>query len=156
MFAIGEAVMLNVEFPKAEKGAQAIVVDGQKEFPAVYNTLQRLSSSKQQLKYGNIIFVRWNQSDPRWKGEIDGSVHASYFDLFQQKKAQSTVGLSKTQKIIPVPPRETKIKVNLGKINQPTEPKNNDGRKDCFWCAHPTKKVPFINTVANVCVNCKR
>ncbi len=40
----------------------------------------------------------------------------------------------------------------------PKAPKNNDGRKECFWCKVPTKSVCGFsyNTVYNVCTQCGR
>lgn len=146
---IGEAVMLNEDFSKASKGAQAIVIDGQVVFPKQYANLLLHPKHGTHLKYGKIIFIQWNKSDPRWKGEADGCAYAASFDLFHKTKATS----SNCQE---VELNKSKPKINFGEINKASEPKNNDGRKDCFWCASPTRKLALAQTIVDICTNCER
>lgn len=37
-----------------------------------------------------------------------------------------------------------------------TEPRNNDGRATCWWCGAPTKRVPGVIDVYDICTKCKR
>jgi len=42
-------------------------------------------------------------------------------------------------------------------VKRPTcEPRNNDGRKDCYWCAGPLRKVLGLNEQYDYCDKCKR
>jgi len=40
--------------------------------------------------------------------------------------------------------------------NKSNDPKNNDGRKTCFWCGGTTKKVRLIFSDTDVCTKCDR
>ena len=42
-----------------------------------------------------------------------------------------------------------------GKCGCAEEPKNNDGRTDCFWCASPVKHVQGLTGTYTVCTNPK-
>lgn len=35
-------------------------------------------------------------------------------------------------------------------------PKNNDGRKSCYWCGADTKTIPLATSLAQVCSKCGR
>jgi hypothetical protein len=35
-----------------------------------------------------------------------------------------------------------------------TEPRNNDGRRYCWWCGSPTKRVPGVIDVYDICTEC--
>jgi hypothetical protein len=39
-----------------------------------------------------------------------------------------------------------------------TEPKNNDGRDECYWCwpREKTEKIPGLNRIYNICPRCKK
>lgn len=41
-------------------------------------------------------------------------------------------------------------------VTKQAEPKNNDGRYECFWCQSKTKQVQSIFSVYNVCTKCGR
>jgi hypothetical protein len=36
------------------------------------------------------------------------------------------------------------------------EPKNNDGRSDCYWCGEATKSIEFPLHWAQICPKCKK
>jgi len=36
------------------------------------------------------------------------------------------------------------------------EPKNNDGRAECFWCGAMTKRVLGITSMYDICTKCGR
>jgi len=47
--------------------------------------------------------------------------------------------------------------VRMYKVYDSFCPRNNDGRKTCFWCGAPTKRVPGIVTnVYDICTKCGR
>lgn len=37
-----------------------------------------------------------------------------------------------------------------------SEPKNNDGRENCFWCGAPTKTIELAFSTGNICTQCER
>jgi len=45
---------------------------------------------------------------------------------------------------------------NVALLPDEPEPENNDGRKTCFWCEGPTKKVQGFRNNYDFCRSCKR
>lgn len=36
------------------------------------------------------------------------------------------------------------------------EPKNNDGRKTCYWCSSPTREYVGFDSRGNICERCNK
>lgn len=53
-----------------DPGALAIVVDGQKEFPALYNQLEQQVGAECMDEF---IWIEWVKDDPRYFGRFDGA-----------------------------------------------------------------------------------
>lgn len=44
----------------------------------------------------------------------------------------------------------------IEKVANELEPRNNNGRKRCWWCGKATAKVPLFNTIEDECPDCRR
>jgi len=42
----------------------------------------------------------------------------------------------------------------FAKVPQKKAPKNNEGRKTCYWCGAPTKSVMLFTSITDVCTKC--
>lgn len=144
--------MLDWDIDLAKKGAQATVVDGKVEFPETYRKYTSVYGKQKQmlLSKGDIIFIQWNKADPRYFGAEDGDYYSFPFVKFQKNSNTNALSSDKNKT------NSSLEKINFDKINAVSAPKNNDGRKDCFWCASPTKKQLLFSSVGNICTKCGR
>ena len=69
-----------------EKGALARVVNGYDEFPYLHKKLaERLGDKAEEF-----LWVRWDKSDFRWNGRVDGAYHSCRFCDVKRKKVINT------------------------------------------------------------------
>lgn len=127
-YPIGTILRLvhSVDKDKAKTGCRAIVVDGVKLFPNLYNDLIA-NISHEDLEH--FIAVIWDQNDPNYFGAENGFYMKHRFDIHEDQTDF----------------RKEQVK-NI---------KNNDGRDNCFKCGEPIKKVMGFNSFYTICPKCK-
>lgn len=135
-FRIGSIVEVIIAFTqsKHDPGCIAKVVDGKFKFPKLYKELQTKVSD---VDFDEFIWVVWNKKDPRWKGSQDGAYMGAAFQLADENKYWFDDD-EITQKIVI------------------EEPKNNDGRSQCFWCREDTIKKLGLFSTYDICPKCKK
>ena len=110
----------------------AIVVDGLKYFPDMYESILK--------KIGNelidlFVWVIWDKNDSRYDGQADGGYASECFELVQAPENKNYSWITN---------------------HELDEPKDNNNRTYCFWCRTKTKEIEGFTFKYNICPNCKK
>ena len=139
MFKNGEIVELNFVFKKdkVEKGAIAKIVDGEKLFPKLYDKLKNNGQYSSHMT--EFCCIVWDKKNIHYKGAHDGFYLMARFDLFAGKMGDYDFSFEDEE---------------ITKEFDFEEPKNNEGRKTCYWCGEKTVKKLGFMSYYDMCPKC--